>query len=398
MTNFINDNSEFICRDMNEMAQFLEARESGSIWYTDETNTKATDIRFKPIFTEPLCVPAEVKNLQSAAYPKFSASEDAYKDSMDCPDMGCCGTTQLMTVNGTLWPVGSSAVRSVLERAGIKPEGWEKLKKFNPASLSEALNLFLEATKGNVCVLIQDEKVRAVNSGRYAICPSTYVMDATKKWIADERPKAKFMSGYVNHDFTNWNVDLSAYTNEILGKFPALATSGFAPALQIYLSHTGASSVSLKPCLMRNGLVIPMSEGIDCPHIKKGTASERTLLMQRAVEENFKLVFQALETAAQNAEKLDSIQIHNPYNAVLRVMKYIAMPKSQGMEAADQFGKINPGMATAYECFLCLFDAFVYVMRDYPKDQRKQCAVAESIGRAIRLKWTDYDVPGSFSW
>lgn len=398
MKNFINDDSEFMSKNLDEMTEFLEDRESNSIWYTDETGTRAQDIRFAPIHAEPICVPAEVKALQSSAFPKFTASESAYEDSMNCPSMGYNGTTQLMSVNGTMWPVGRSAVRSILERAGIKPEGWDKLKKFNPASLAEALNLFLKATPGSVCVLIQDEKVRAVNSGRYAICPSTYVMEAMKQWIKEERPDAKFMSGYVNHDFTNWNVDLSAYTNDILGRFPALATSGFSPALQIYLSHTGASSVSLRPCLMRNGWVIPMSEGIDCAHMKSGKASERTAKMKETVEENFKLVFRALEEAAANAEKLDSIQIHNSYNAVLRVMKYIGMPKVQGMEAADQFGKINPGMATAYECFLCLFDAFTYVLRDYPKEPRKQFAVAESVGRAIRLKWTDYDVPGNFSW
>lgn len=395
---FICDKSEFIADNLESLKTFIEEREANSVWFTDEDNTRADSIRFRPIFSEPICIPAEVEKLKRSPMPKFTASEDAYADSMDCPEQGYEGTSQLMYVNGTLWPVGQSAVRSILERAGVKWEGWDKLKKFNPQSLSNALNLFLEATKGSACVLVQDEKVRAVNSGRYAICPATFVVEETERWIQDERPHAHFEKGYVNHDFTVWRINLRAYTGEVLGSFPSLISSGFTPAVQICLSHTGTSSVSLKPCLMLNGLIFPLSQSIDCPHIAKGTSSERTAQMKSSVRENFNKIFPSLNEAMVNIEKLDSIKLSNAYNALLRAMKSLGIPKVQGMEAAEQFHQIYPDTATAYDCFLAIVDAYNYVSRDFAKDFRKQFDVADSVGRAANLKWSDLDIPGDFSW
>lgn len=395
---FVPDTSEFMADNIVAMKDFLEERESNSKWYTDDDHTMASEIQFRPIHAEPICISAEVASLQASKFPKFTASEESYADSMNCPDQGYEGSTQLMYVNGTIWPVGTSAIKGLLERTGIRGEGWEKLRKFNPESLSQALNLFMEATKGSVCVLVQDEKVRAVNSGRYAICPSTFVLEETAKWIQDERPDAKFSVGYVNHDYTMWQIDLSAYTDEVLAMFPSLATQGFVPAVQIYMSHTGTSSVSIQPCLTLAGQTFPLTDSIDCAHIKKGNAKERTELMKAAVACNFGLIFQQLDKAVEDVDKLNSIKLGNAYNALLRAMKFIGMPKIQGMEAADQFKSLYPYSATAYDCFLAIIDAFAYVQRDFPHNERKQFDVADSVGRSIRLKWQDYDIPGDFSW
>lgn len=395
---FVPDNSEFMADNLESLKDFLKEREDNSKWVTDEDGAKIDDVRFKPINDEPICVPAEVEKLKNAVVPKFLSSEEAYVDSMNCSDMGYQGSSQMMFIKGELWPVGNSAVKSILERSGIRGDGWDKLRDFRPEYLSSVLNKLMESSKGFVCVLIQDDKVRAVNSGRYAICPATYVAEETERWIKNERPLAQFKTGYVSHEYAMWQIDLSAYTNEVLGQFPALASNNFTPGVQVYLSHTGKSSVSIRPCLMHDKAIFPLVGSIDCPHIAKGSASERTLQMKASVRNNFGLIFQNMGKAMESIEKLDSIQIKNAYGAVLRVMKAVGFPKAQGMESAEQFQKIYPDVASAYDCFLAIVDAYSFVMRDFAKDQRKLFDAADSVGRAAKMKWTDYDIPGDFSW
>ena len=68
------------------------------------------------------------------------------------------------------------------------------------------------------------------------------------------------------------------------------------------------------------------------------------------------------------------------------------------MESAEQFQQIYPDVASAYDCFLAIVDAYSFVMRDFAKDQRKLFDAADSVGRAAKMKWMDYDIPGDFSW
>lgn len=395
---FIPDNSEYVSDNMDSLKSFLKEREDNAKWLTDEDGVKISDVRFKPILDEPICVSAEVAKLKNAVVPKFTASEEAYVDSMNSPEMGYTGSTQMMFVKGELWPVGNSAIKSLLERSGIRGDGWEKLKSYRPDYLSNTLNMLMEASKGSACVLIQDEKIRAVNSGRYAICPATYVAEETERWIQTEKPLATFRFGYASHDYTMWQIDLSAYTNEVLGQFPELVSANFHPAVQIYLSHTGTSSVSIQPCLICGKAIFPIMEGIDCPHIAKGSATERTNQMKATVRQNFGMIFPKLDMASKSLSELDNITINNAYGALLRVMKAIGFPKAQGMEAAEQFRMIHPDIATAYDCFCAIVDAYSFVMRDFAKDQHKLFDVASCVGRAAKMKWQDYDIPGDFAW
>lgn len=218
-TYFVPDNAEFRTTDQGKLKAFLEEREASAIWYTDEMNCKADKVRFEPIFAEPIAVGANVDKLKSHKIPVFTASEEAYADTMDAPEVGCYGTTQMLCVNGNLHPVGDSAISGIVERAGMKAEGWEKLKKFNPATLSEVLNDFMKATPGFLTILVEDEKVRAVNSGRYAICPMTSVLESMSTWVKREYPKAVFLSAYANHSYTTWTLNLEAYTDDVFGHF-----------------------------------------------------------------------------------------------------------------------------------------------------------------------------------
>ena len=397
--NFVHDSSEFVGKELNEMVEFIKERELTQKWFTDEDNTRVDKIRFKPIFPEPLCIPTEVATLKAGKLIKFTSSEDAYGDTMYAPDYGTYGSSLLMSVNGELHPVGVSALDGIVSRAGSGIKGVDNLRVKNPQKLDDNLNNYFIETEGYAFVMVQDEKVRAVNSGRYAICPASKVMDACTEWMTYEYPNSTFVEGYACHDYMCWTIDLEDYTQDVLGNFPELIAHGFTPALQVFLSNTAKSSVSLKPTFKLNGNIMPLSATIDCVHIGKGSASERTMAMVQTVKENFKQVFPNLIASFADINKMSAIPVKNAYNAILRAMKGLKIPKQQGMEAADIFHSIYPDVANAYDCFLCIVDAYSFVARDFPNDYKKQFEIASCIGRAIKIDWKKLgDIDGAFSW
>ena len=398
--NMILDNAEFFTSEPQELKDFFQEREESAIWYSDETNCRADDIRFQPIFDEPICVPAEVNKLKAAKTVKFDSSEEAYADTMYAPDFGYYGSTQMMFVGGHLYPVGISAIKGMTERAGIKVEGWDKLRKANPSDLSDVLGKFMKATDGYLTVLVEDEKVRAVNSGRYAACPASTVLNAVNQWIDNEYPHAKFVNAYANHDYAIWRIDLEKYTDDVLGAFPELKNNGFVPAMTVSLSHTGTSSVSFTPCLRVGDIYFPICEGINTPHIAKGKFSERMAAMESAVKTNLFSVFPKISEVSKRIDSMRNINVSNAYNALLRGMKSLGLPKIQAMEAAEQFKQLFGSTASAYDIYMAVVDTLAYVTRDFPNDYRKQVSVAKSMERAVvGIDWAKLgNIPGDFSW
>lgn len=400
--NMIPDSAEFYTSEsLKELGEFFEEREKTAIWYSDETNCRASDIRFKPIFDEPICVPAEISKLKASSTFKFEASEEAYADTMYAPDFGYCGTSQMMFVNGHLYPVGESALNGIIARAGEGAKGVKNMKEGNPEDLSTSLNLHFKHVKDkNVTILVEDEKVRAVNSGRYAACPATTVLKVVNDWIANEYPDIQFVDAYVNHDYATWKLDLSAYTETILGSFQELKNNGFTPAMTVSLSHTGDSCVAFTPCLKNGNIYFPVDEGIATAHIGRGKFSERMASMEAAIKTNLSSVFPKITEVSKKIDNMRNMKVQNAYNALLRGMKSLGLPKVQAMEAAEQFKELFGYDASAYDIYIAVVDTLTYVIRDFPKDYRKQFAVAKSMERAVvGIDWVKLgNIPGDFSW
>ncbi len=396
---FIKNDAEFRPDNFTGLLAFFKEREEKSQWYTDEDDMRADGVRFEPVSAEPICIPGNVLKLKNSRMPKFTASEEAYGEAMYCPEYGYSGSTQLIFVKGKLIPVGNSALRGVMNRAGLATEGWDKMVKYNPADLSEILNRLMKATKGNLCILEQDEMVRAVNSGRYAIYPHSKACQETMDWIKNERPDATFAAAYVCQDFTRWVVDLSKYTKEILGAYPTLTQQNFTPLLIVSAAHTGTSAVSLAPGLRVGGYPIPLSSSIDIVHKGSGTATERQDQMVDAVKQGFTEINTAFGAGAAEVENLRNIKVRNAPNALKRAMKSLGIPKEQGMEAVDAFTYIHSGGATAYDCYIGIADAVSFIIAKYPGDERKHIDAAAALMRSTKIRWAELgSIPGEFSW
>lgn len=402
MNEFIRDNAEFKTDDFAQMVSFLAKQEQKENykWFTENENLYINDIHFHPVIPEPLMSGCHIENLERNTLAKYKSSEEAFTSSMYCPTYGLEGSSQLMEFDGMLYPVGVSAIKGVLERAGIKGEGYNKLMEYDPMELSKVLNSFFKASKGTVCVLVQDEKVRAVNSSRYGICPILFVAETTIDWIQQNYPNAQITKAYTSHEFSAWTVDLSAYTDDILAGADELKKEGFTPAVVIQTSNTLSSSVTIKPSLIRRGITYPVGMPIACPHLGRGNAEERSMQVKESVVNNFGMAYAKVQDAAHRMQTLKKVVVKNSYYALLRAMKSVGMPKIQGMEAAEIFQQMYYGRpTTALECYLAIADAFAFVVRDNPDNIRKQFEVGECVTKAMRIDWEKLgNIPGEFSW
>lgn len=405
MVNFIHDDAEISFGEgkLNEFVDFLGEREATGYWFDDESGSDGTnikDIRFKPIPDEPICVPSEVAKLKASNLPKFEASEDAYSDSMYSPQCGLNGSTQMMCVKGKLIPVGASAIKGINERAGTRAEGWDKLRENNPEHLSEVMDRFMMASKGQLSIYVQDEKVRAFNTNKYAICPISFVARTTKEWIEQYYPLATFEGAYYSHNYSRWIIDLSSYTTEILGVVQALVDDGYTPAVIIQSGNSGMNSISIRPALKIGHVYFPIGQSIDTPHKAAGTKSSiRSDKVMKAVEKSFDLIFPTLTETAEKIENLKKVNVKNSYNALLRGLKFLGLPKVQSMEAADQFLNIYGDRATAYDIYATIVDVLSYVIRDFPNNDKKIFDAYDAISKALFIDWVKYgNIPGTFSW
>lgn len=409
--NMIHDNSEFHTTSVDELGTFLAEREKSSVWLSDETGCTASDVRFLPVYPEPLLVPSATERLRNSKLIDFEdghqrqarlqASDEAYEDTICDAEHGYSGSSQMMYINGNLYPVGMSAVNGLSKRAGLALDGWEKLSEHDPRGLSSVLDTLMRSSSGNLTVLVQDEKVRAVNSGKYAACPYTTVLHALKEWAMSEYPDVKFVDAFLCHDFTVWHFDLSAYTQDILGSVPELVRLGFTPALTVSMSHIGTASVAYQPCLRLNGVTFPIGQDICAEHIAKGSFSERMEAMKHAVEKNLFSVFPKITEMSMAMNALQNVRVENAYNALLRGMKSLGLPKQQALEAAEEFYDMHQDdAATAFEIVVSIADVLAYVVRDFPQDYRKHVAVSTGMERAVaRIDWKKLgELPGNFSW
>lgn len=407
----VHDNAEFYTTNFDALKAFINEHEATAVWLSDEDGCRADGVRFLPVYPEPLCVPAEVQDLKENKLIEFldghqrmaqyASTQEAYEDTMYIPNEGYNGSAQLMYLNGKLYPIGLSAVNGLAKRADLFVDGWEKMRRKNPKGLSEVLDRLMKETDGYLTVLVQDGKVRAVNSGKYAACPYAIVMQAVDAWIKNEYPDVEFENGFVCHDFTEWNFNLDQYTNDILNGVPALISLGFTPALKVKMSHTGTSSVSYQPCLRLNGVSFPIGKDITAEHIAKGGFSERLNAMKKAVATNLHVVFPKIAELAKEVAKLETIQVNNAYNALLRGMKFLGMPKQQALEAAAEFRNVyGDGPTSAFELYMSICDTLAYVIRDYPQDYRKHMDVIDGMDRAVvGVDWAALgNQPGDFSW
>ncbi len=362
------------------MIQYHESMEQGSVW----KKCKVRDLHVEPLSqASPLR-----KNPKEFA---TDVSETAIDDT--AKNLGLA-----LRVDGLLYPVRSTAYKTILDRAKISGNILPKLER---EELATVLNVCLSHSETNALVLIRDEKISATHSGDakdYSRLPMDKLLRTLERMMDDRFPGYQFEGGYADHAFSSacWTFPgqrealLDTYSEVLESKGQKRMADRLIPGIRFTTSDTGVASAKVSAMIM--GLEHPIHIGncisVDHRHQKKVEDFEKKLDL---------LFAQFVDSVAKLKALLD-IPISYPINAMTKICKDLSLQKKEARGAIDMFAMTyGGGPATAHDVFMALQEIpFQMKLNKVPQDK---CLLAEeNMARVLSIRWKDYDIPGTVNF
>lgn len=370
--NFVLDAAEAVFSDYGEMRAFVEEREKNTEWLEQGVR----ELTFGALYEEPLC---------AAVYAQaMGVSTEAVEDTM-------MGAGLKMTVSSGTRPVGASGVASIISRAGLKAEGFKKLRNGNLESLKSVLNMLLDVSSGAVHIKVADEKVRAVHSGKYAVIQGDRLLDIAKDYFDQNWPGATFEEGYFSHEWMREVIDLAAHKDDFFGRIPSGIFAAATPAFVLSSSDIATSAVTLTPSMKISGACVPMTRTVKIEHVGED--------MEGRVADAMQMILSYFQGAVADIQALEKIELKHGTNALKRLLRDGGMPKKCAWEAIEAFDAMYGGSpVTAMEIYLAAVDAYSAVLRDHKDDKRKIFEAADCVARVANARWSDVDKPGEVNF
>lgn len=369
-------------RESEEFLRFLKERKDNSKWMTAPSKS----LQFQSIERD-----TSLGNLYMQIY-QHNGREDLLNDTMD-------NTSLLLSVNGCEYPVRSCALKTILERARISGHA---LNKVSNTVFTQILNYCMDVASGDSLIKVADEKISAVHGGDpkdYAILEMLPLFQKVKDYLENQFPGCNFMTATFDHSLAMaiWSLDgqtdelLDTYRREVAAK--GLDTSKVVrPGLRFMTSDVGVSGANLYPILLVGSAnrIVPLGYPIKTEH-KHGKDLEY-------FDEQLNLLYARFNEAIAKQTALLMIDVRNPYNTMLGVLKRIGAPKKASFETADMYMAQN-GYApcTAYELYLAMSEVIFMAQCDGATGSRI-AQLEEIIARALNVNWHEYDRVGDFRW
>lgn len=312
-------------------------------------------------------------------------SEEAVKDTAE--NLGLA-----IRIDGELYPVRSTAYKSLLDRAKI---GGTALPKLDRGVLAQTLNACLKLFGSDALTLIRDEKVAAVHSGDavdYSVLPIDALLRALQSNLDARFPENEFEQGYSDHFISSATWKLPKQKEDLLGAYAKLLASQgktkiadkLMPGIRFITSDTGVASAKVSALLLGFQCPIHIGGCVSVDHRHGATIAD----FEKALDQLFA---QFGDNIAQLQNLLD-IHLVYPVNAMTRVCKKLCMPKKAAVEAVQMFEmSYGGGSATAHDVFMAMQE-IMFTMRAEKTSESKMISLEENMARALTLRWSDYDL------
>lgn len=312
-------------------------------------------------------------------------SEEAVKDTAE--NLGLA-----IRIDGELYPVRSTAYKSLLDRAKI---GGTALPKLDRGVLAQTLNACLKLFGSDALTLIRDEKVAAVHSGDavdYSVLPIDALLRTLQSNLDARFPENEFEQGYSDHFISSATWKLPKQKEDLLGAYAKLLASQgktkiadkLMPGIRFITSDTGVASAKVSALLLGFQCPIHIGGCISVDHRHGSTIAD----FEKALDQLFA---QFGDNIAQLQNLLD-IHLTYPVNAMTRVCKKLCMPKKAAVEAIQMFEmSYGGGSATAHDVFMAMQE-IMFTMRTEKTSESKMISLEENMARALTLRWSDYDL------
>ena len=357
-----------------EMIHFHESLSKGTVWRR---------CKVKDLHVEPLDASSALCTTPSAFVP--GTSEDAVADTVE--NLGLA-----LRVGGDLYPLRTTAYKTLLDRAKISGTALPKLKK---AELAAVLNACLAVHSSDALLLVRDEKVSATHSGDvrdYSVLPIDELLHTLEQKMDARFPGYHFVNGYCDHAYTSGCWIFPSQREDMLGTYAkALQTKGMGtmatklvPGIRFLTSDTGVASAKVSAMLMGTQHPIHIGSCISVDH-----------RLQRKVEDFDKELDQLFAQFCDSVSKLQTlleIELQYPVNAMTRICKKFSLPKKEALEAIAMFEiSYGGGTATAHDVFMALQE-IPWLMKANKHPEAKLLNVEENMARALSIRWSDFDL------
>ena len=289
------------------------------------------------------------------------------------------------------------ATITILERARISGNALQKVKK---PVLAQILNYCLKVAKGDALLRVLEEKVSAIHGGdnmEYAILEAPELFIRIKDYLSCHFPGNTFAGASYDHSLISASWELTGQDDLVKVYKDALKSKGvfigeIQPALRFSTSDVGISGANLYPSLVagQEQRIITLGSPLRLEH-KAGASLEK-------FQEQLGFIYSQYTQAVKQLADLLAVEIMNPINCLIGVMKRIGIPKKPAFTAIDLFKAQNgDSPCTAHDLYYGICE--VIFMRQCEGVSGSQLAKAEEdVARALSIRWRNYDLPGEIKW
>ena len=297
-----------------------------------------------------------------------------------------------MDIDGALYPIRTTAYKSLLDRAKISGTVLPKLSR---KVLSDVLNECLKIYPSDALVLIRDEKVSAVHSGDetdYSVLPINELLVVLQNKLNLRFPGNEFDGGYSDHAITSasWKMPLQkkdllgAYTKHLNSIGKSYISKNLVPGIRFVTSDTGVASAKVSALLMGGQYPIHIGSCIAVDHRHQSKVSDFDTALDQ--------LFAQFGDSIAKLQKLTEITLSYPVNAMTRICKKLSMPKKAALEAIQMFEmSYGGGPATAHDVFMEMQE-IMFLLKSENTPESKLLSIEENLARTLSLDWNKFDL------
>ena len=341
---------------------------------------KSSDIRVVPLEQNPL--------LMEDLGARYNVSPELIWDTME-------NTKLMLEVDGTFYPLRTSAMKSMLETAKISGNALYKVKTEH---LAEILNYCMEVAKGKSLLLVRAGKASAVLSSEargYGILPLDQLYKETKNAINRKFGSSMLVEGNVSHEYLKAFFKLPK-NNKALEEYKDFVNSAYdldavEPGIILRSSDVGMAAATLEPVFICKDKYWKIGNA-DKLHHKPGNTIE-------SFQEMAATSFSKLDKTIEKFMELSKIEINHPHNAFMLACKKAKLPKKLTSEALEEFSMMVAAddISNAHDVYLGITEILFYAKRD-GMSSLDISYIDDNVSKILNFNWSELDLPGEHSW
>ena len=368
------DNHSYMTGNWRQFMEYLDQIEQRAFWDVCPTS----DIRVQAL--------ADVPDAGICLAEEFGAeAQDLIADTIQNSGL-------LLSVGNVSYPVGSTAVKTLENRARISGYALSDLEK---GKLARILNDCLEVTKGQALLRMHEGKIRAVHGGDksdYVILPMPEVYEAAALYLKENFSEVVFAGGYWDHWLTEgaWEVRddrLVDTYRELLLRYGQMADRELTALIRVHTSDVGFSGANITTMLLVGEHKLPIILGeLKLPH--KDNASIELF------SHNMSLVYARYQEEVEGLGRLFDIQIDYPLNVMSGVMKKADIGLNLRVQTVERFKAVHgSGQCNGYDLYCGICEA-VFLAESSGATRRVLINLEEQVSKCLKYRFSDFDVSG----